>query len=72
MTDHTPAPQPLSVAGVTREETVSFLEIATRNWRDDLILSEDEIGDVAIALLWFVRKRAGLRERDLAKGAIDD
>lgn len=38
---------------VTRQEALDFLNIATRNWPDLPSLSEDDIGDVATALLAF-------------------
>ena len=50
------APQ-ANVPGVTRDEAISFLEYAARNF-DLPPLSEDEIGDVASGLLWFLNKRA--------------
>ncbi|MCT7667640.1 hypothetical protein [Shinella kummerowiae] len=42
---------------VTRQEALDFLDIATRNWPEMLPLSEDDIGDVATALLIFLSKR---------------
>lgn len=42
---------------VSREEALDFLGTAARNWRRLPPLSEDDIGDVATALLWFCRKR---------------
>lgn len=42
---------------VTREDAVSFLEGACRNWSHVPKLSEDDIGDVAVELLRFLQKR---------------
>lgn len=53
----TPAPQDRS-RGVTREDAISFLESACRNWSHVPKLSEDDIGDVASELLRFVAKHA--------------
>lgn len=43
--------------GVSREEALKFLGIAVRNWSHVPPLSEDDVGDVATALLWFVNSR---------------
>jgi hypothetical protein len=48
------APQPVVV---TRNEAISFLEGACRNWRHVPELSDDDIGDVATELMRFVSKR---------------
>lgn len=53
-----PVAQPSTV--VTRQEALDFLGIATRNWSDMPPLCEDDIGDVAIGLSWFIAKRAEL------------
>lgn len=43
---------------VTRQEALDFLNTATRNWSGLPPLEEDDIGDVASALLAFVIARA--------------
>lgn len=43
---------------VTRQEALDFLDIATRNWPEMMPLSEDDIGDVATALLAFAISHA--------------
>lgn len=53
-----PIAQPSTV--VTRQEALDFLGVATRNWSDLPPLCEDDIGDVAIGLSWFIAKRAEL------------
>lgn len=53
-----PIAQPSSV--VTRHEALDFLGIATRNWSDVPSLCEDDIGDVATGLSWFIAKKAEL------------
>lgn len=53
----TPAPS-VSSRGVTRQDAISFLESACRNWSHVPKLSEDDLGDVASELLRFVAKRA--------------
>lgn len=45
---------------VTRQEALDFIGIATRNWSDMPPLCEDDIGDVAIGLSWFLGKRMEL------------
>lgn len=45
---------------VTREDAISFLEGACRNWSHIPKLSEDDIGDVASELLRFVAKRTAI------------
>lgn len=54
------------VAGVTRDEAINFLENACRNWSHVPRLSEDDIGDVATALLWFVNKRTTTNKARIA------
>ncbi|MCD4662315.1 hypothetical protein [Agrobacterium sp.] len=53
-----PIAQPSTV--VNRQEALDFLGIATRNWPDMPPLSEDDIGDVATGLSWFIAKKAEL------------
>ncbi|WP_198650641.1 hypothetical protein [Agrobacterium pusense] len=53
-----PIAQPSTV--VTRQEALDFLGIATRNWPDMPPLSEEDIGDVATGLSWFIAKKAEL------------
>lgn len=53
-----PIAQPSTV--VTRQEALDFLGIATRNWSDMPPLLEDDIGDMATALSWFIAKKAEL------------
>ncbi|OCJ61385.1 hypothetical protein [Agrobacterium tumefaciens] len=53
-----PVAQPSSV--VTRQEALDFIGIATRHWPDVSPLSEDDIGDVATGLSWFIAKKAEL------------
>lgn len=43
---------------VTRQDALDFLDMAARNWPEMLPLSEDDIGDVATALLAFAISRA--------------
>ncbi|TCP88944.1 hypothetical protein C8J31_102113 [Rhizobium sp. PP-CC-2G-626] len=50
---------------VSREEALDFLGTAARNWRRLPPLSEDDIGDVATALLWFCRKRTPAPQTDV-------
>lgn len=42
---------------VTRQEALDFINVATRNWVDLPPLAEDDIGDVATALLAFLIRR---------------
>ncbi|MFT4162833.1 hypothetical protein [Shinella sp.] len=42
---------------VTRQEALDFMNVATRNWADLPPLAEDDIGDVATALLAFLVQR---------------
>lgn len=53
-----PVAQPSTV--VTRQEALDFIGIATRNWPDIPPLCEDDIGDVATGLSWFIAKKAEL------------
>ncbi|UNZ49479.1 hypothetical protein [Agrobacterium tumefaciens] len=53
-----PIAQPSTV--VTRQEALGFLGVATRNWPNMPPLSEDDIGDVATGLSWFIAKKAEL------------
>lgn len=53
-----PIAQPSAV--VTRQEALDFLGLATRNWPDMPPLSDDDIGDVATGLSWFIAKKAEL------------
>lgn len=53
-----PIAQPSTV--VTRQEALDFIGIATRNWPDMPPLCEDDIGDVATGLSWFIAKKAEL------------
>ena len=53
-----PIAQPSTV--VTRQEALDFLGIATRNWSDMPPLCEDDIGDLAIGLSWFIAKKTEL------------
>lgn len=46
---------------VTREDAITFLECACRNWSHVPKLSEDDIGDVATELLRFAMSRQALR-----------
>ena len=43
---------------VTRDDAIAFLEVACRNWSKVPKLSEEDIGDVAMALLQFYTRRA--------------
>lgn len=43
---------------VDRQEALDFIGIATRNWSDMATLEEDDIGDVATALLQFVQQKS--------------
>lgn len=53
-----PVTQPSTV--VTRQEALDFIGIATRNWLDMPPLCEDDIGDMATGLSWFITKKAEL------------
>ncbi|UXS52566.1 hypothetical protein FY148_07855 [Agrobacterium tumefaciens] len=53
-----PVAQPSTA--VTRQEALDFIGIATRNWSDMPPLCEDDIGDVATSLSWFITKKAEL------------
>lgn len=53
-----PIAQPSTV--VTRQEALDFLGVATRNWSDMPPLCEDDIGDLATGLLWFIAKKTEL------------
>ncbi|WP_193559307.1 MULTISPECIES: hypothetical protein [Agrobacterium] len=53
-----PIAQPSTV--VTRQEALDFLGVATRNWSDMPPLCEDDIGDLAIGLSWFIAKKTEL------------
>lgn len=53
-----PIAQPSTI--VTRQEALDFIGVATRNWPDMPPLCEDDIGDVATGLSWFIAKKAEL------------
>ncbi|MFK3690389.1 hypothetical protein ACI2J4_08875 [Agrobacterium tumefaciens] len=53
-----PIAQPSTV--VTRQEALDFIGIVTRNWPDMPPLCEDDIGDLAAGLSWFIAKKTEL------------